>query len=52
MTPLFQAVAEATEEAIYNSMFRATTTTFRGTTIEALPLDGDAGVLRRYGVLR
>jgi D-aminopeptidase len=38
MTPLFQAVAEATEEAIYNSMLRATTTTFRGTTVEALPV--------------
>jgi D-aminopeptidase len=39
MTPLFQAVAEATEEAIYNSLFRATTTTFRGSTVEALPLE-------------
>jgi len=39
MSPLFQAVAEATEEAIYNSMFRATTTRgFKGT-VEALPLD-------------
>jgi D-aminopeptidase len=39
MTMLFQAVAEATEEAIYNSLFRATTVKgFRGT-VEALPLD-------------
>jgi D-aminopeptidase len=52
MTPLFQAVAEATEEAIYNSMLRATTATFRGTTIEALPLDRTLAVLRRYGVVR
>jgi D-aminopeptidase len=38
LSPLFQAVAEATEEAIYNSLFRATTTQgFRGT-VEALPL--------------
>jgi D-aminopeptidase len=52
MTPLFQAVAEATEEAIYNSLLRATTTTFGTTTIEALPLDRTLDVLRRYGVLR
>ena len=39
LTPLFQAVAEATEEAIYNSLFRATTVTgFKGT-VQALPLD-------------
>jgi D-aminopeptidase len=48
MTPLFQAVAEAVEEAIYNSMFRATTTTFRDTTVEALPLDRTLEILRRY----
>jgi D-aminopeptidase len=52
MTPLFQAVAEATEEAIYNSMFRAVTTSFGDTTVEALPLDRTLDVLRRYGVLR
>jgi D-aminopeptidase len=52
MTPLFQAVAEAVEEAIYNSLFRATTTTFRGTTVEALPLDETLSVLRRHGVIR
>ena len=39
MTPLFQAVAEATEEAILNSLFRAHTVRgFRGTAA-ALPLD-------------
>jgi D-aminopeptidase len=39
MSMLFQAVAEATEEAIYNSLFRATTVKgFRGT-VEALPLE-------------
>jgi D-aminopeptidase len=52
MTPLFQAVAEATEEAIYNSLLRATTTTFGTTTIDALPLDRTLDVLRRYGVVR
>src|SRR4029453_12439466 len=29
MSPIFQAVIEATEEAIYNSMFKATTTSGR-----------------------
>jgi D-aminopeptidase len=50
-SPLFQAVAEATEEAIYNSLFRATTTTGRGNTIEALPIDRTLEILRRYNVL-
>jgi D-aminopeptidase len=51
MTPLFQAVAEATEEAIYNSLFRATTVKgFRGT-VEALPLERTMEVLRQAGRL-
>jgi D-aminopeptidase len=48
---LFQAVAEATEEAIYNSMFRASTVHGARTTIEALPLDRTLEILQRYGVL-
>lgn len=52
MSPLFQAVAEATEEAIYNSLFKAVTTSFRNTTIEALPLDRTMDVLRKYGVVK
>jgi D-aminopeptidase len=52
MTPLFQAVAEATEEAIYNSLFQATTTTHGSTTIEALPLQRTLEVLREHGVLQ
>ena len=40
VSPLFQAVIEATEEAIYNSLFMATTVTgYRGVTVEALPQD-------------
>jgi D-aminopeptidase len=39
MSALFQGVVEATEEAIYNSLFKATTVTSRGRTVEALPLD-------------
>ena len=51
MSPLFLAVIEATEEAIYNSVFRATTMTGRGHTVEALPLDRVLEVLRKYGAL-
>lgn len=50
-SPLFQAVAEATEEAIYNALFRATAVRGRGITAEALPLDRTLEVLRRYNAL-
>lgn len=50
MSPLFQAIIEATEEAIYNSMFRATTVTGRDNrTVEALPLDKVTEILKKYG---
>jgi D-aminopeptidase len=52
MSPLFLAVIEATEEAIYNSLFRATTTTARGHTVEALPIDRTLEILRKYGALK
>jgi len=51
VSPLFLAVIEATEEAIYNSLFRATTTTGRGHTVEALPLDRTVEVLRKHGLI-
>ncbi|WP_349256299.1 MULTISPECIES: P1 family peptidase [Rubrivirga] len=50
MSPLFQAVAEATEEAVYNSLFRATTVAGHRGTVEALPLDRVLEVLDAYGV--
>lgn len=53
MSPLFQAVVEATEEAIYNSLFRATTITGRnGNTAEALPIDKTVEILKKYGAAR
>jgi D-aminopeptidase len=53
MSPLFQAVAEATEEAIYNSLFRAVTTTGpRGNTVDALPIDRVLEIMRKYNALR
>ena len=52
MSPLFLAVIEATEEAIYNSMFKATTTTANGHTAEALPIDKTVELLKARKVLR
>jgi len=52
MSPLFEAVIEATEEAVYNSMLRATTTTGHGHTVEALPIEKTAEILRKYGVMK
>ncbi len=49
MSPLFLAAIEATEEAIYNSLFRATTITGHGHTAEALPLERTLEILRRHG---
>jgi D-aminopeptidase len=49
---LFAAAVEAVEEAIYNSLLKATTTVGQGRTIEALPLDRLRPVLERYNVRR
>lgn len=51
MSPLFQAVAEATEEAIYNSLFKATPVRGRQMAADALPIDRTLEVLRRYNAL-
>ena len=52
MSPLFEAVIEATEEAIYNSLLRAETVRgYRGT-VSALPLDSTVTILQRYGAIR
>ena len=50
LSPLFQGVVEATEEAIYNSLFMATSVTARGRTVEAIPLDRVREVLAKYRV--
>jgi D-aminopeptidase len=49
LSPLFEAVLEATEEAVLNSLFRATTMRGSGTTVEAIPLDRVRELLARYG---
>ncbi len=50
MSGLFQAVVEATEEAIYNSLFMATTVRGARGTVEAIPLERVREILRKYGI--
>lgn len=53
MSPLFQAVIEATEEAILNSLFRATTITGKERrTIEAIPIEQVREILKKYGRIK
>jgi D-aminopeptidase len=51
MSPLFEAVIEATEEAIYNSMFRAHDVSGNGHTIKALPLQETIDLLRKHNAI-
>lgn len=52
LSPLFQAVREATEEAVINSMLAATTTTGRdGHRVEAINPDDVVAICRKYGVI-
>jgi D-aminopeptidase len=46
-SPLFEAALEATEEAVYNSLFQATTVTSRFGTAEAIPIDKVRELLKR-----
>jgi D-aminopeptidase len=49
MSPLFLACVEATEEAVYNSLLRATTVTGRnGMRVEALPIERTIEILKKY----
>jgi D-aminopeptidase len=53
MSPLFQGVIEATEEAIYNSLFRATTMSgVDGHRADALPMEKTLEILFRYRAAR
>ena len=52
MSPLFEAVIEATEEAVYNSMFKATTMTGNGHTVEALPIEKTVEILKEHRVIK
>ena len=48
MSPLFAATAEATEEAIYNAIFKATTVSSSRGELRAIPLDEVLPILREY----
>ena len=51
MNPLFQAVEEATQEAIYNALFMSESMTGRdGNRMEAIPLDKVIEILDRYNM--
>lgn len=53
MSPLFQAVKEAAEEAVYNSMFMARNITgVGGRTVEAIPTARVIEILKRYKILQ
>jgi D-aminopeptidase len=52
VSPLFQAAVEATEEAVYNALFKATTMTGRGgRTVEAIPIKKVLAICRRHKAL-
>src|SRR6266511_3994532 len=52
LSPLFEAVIEATEEAVYNSLLRAETVRgYRGT-VRALPVDSTVAIPKRFGAIR
>ena len=49
MSPFFQAVVEATEEAIVNSLFKATTVKSRYGQSEEIPIEETIQILKKYG---
>jgi len=51
MSPLFAATAEATEEAIYNAIFKATTIESDRGTREAIPIKDLIRILKKYNAL-
>jgi D-aminopeptidase len=46
---LFEAALDATEEAVYNSLLKATDTSGNGRTVPALPIEPLKALLRKYG---
>lgn len=52
LSPLFLAVVEATQEALYNSLLKATTTTGKnGRVVEAVPIKKIVEICEKYSVL-
>ena len=52
MSAPFKGVVEASEEAIHNSLFMATSVTQRGRTVEVIPLDRVREIRSRCNVVR
>ena len=52
MSPLFAATVEATEEAIYNAILKATTVESSRGRLEAIPLEDTVSILKKYNALR
>ena len=53
LSPVFQAAVESTEEAIYNSLLRATDTKgYRGKAVDALSIEKLKEVLKKYGRMK
>ena len=52
MSPLFAATAEATEEAIYNAIFKATTVNSSRGTREAISIDDLMRILKKYNAIK
>ena len=49
VSPVFEAVLEATEEAVINSLLKAETTTGNGRTVQALDINKLRELLKKYG---
>lgn len=52
MSPLFLAAIEATEEAVYNSLFKAKSVTGRGHTADELPVEETIEILKKYKAIK
>jgi D-aminopeptidase len=48
VSPLFQAALEATEEAVYNSLLKATSVSSRFGSAEAIPIERVRAILKKY----
>jgi len=49
LSPFFQAAVEATEEAILNALFKATTVEGHRGRVESIDIEAVQEIMRRYG---
>ena len=52
MSPLFEAALEATEEALWNALFAAETTTSNGRTLKAFPVEDIVNMMKKDTYLK